>query len=310
MIAALCGGVGGAKLVRGLYRSVPPETLSVIVNTADDVEMWGLRVSPDLDTVMYTLAGLAQIGAGWGIEGDTLQALGMLRTYGAPSWFHAGDRDLGTDIYRTWRLESGASLTAVTDEMRKALGVRAAIIPMTDQPVATRLHAEEGWIDFQEYFVHRRHQVSVDGIRYDGAETASPASGIIQVLQAADAVVIVNSNPVLSILPILAVPDIREALQQASGARVAVSPMIGTGSVAGPAGDLMGLVGQAATSAGVAALYAGLIDGIVISERDCRQRAAIEALGIAVLVTDTLMRDEADKDRLARETLDFARSLR
>ncbi len=309
MITAICGGVGGAKIALGLYRVLPDDTLSLIVNTADDTEFWGLQVSPDLDTVTYTLAGMAG-EKGWGIRGDTFAALAMMGRYGAETWFSVGDRDLATDIYRTASVRRGDTLTAIAAHIASSLGVRARVLPMTDACVTTRLRTNEGWIDFQEYFVHRGHRTPIEETRYEGIEEAAATPQALAALHEAEVIVLANSNPVLSILPVLAVPGVRQALEAANAPCVAVSPMLGEGSVSGPAGDLMRTISRPPTSAGVAQAYAGLIDGIVIASEDEDQAARIEDMGIRVLCTDTVMRDDADKERLAGDTLDFARSLR
>lgn len=310
MITALCGGVGGSKLALGLYRTVPPDELTLIVNTADDLEFCGLHVSPDLDTVIYTLAGLSRQDVGWGIEGDTFEALGMLRRYGVPDWFQVGDRDLATDLYRTNELRQGRALTDITADIAQRLGVKARVLPMTDAPVATRLQAGEEWIDFQDYFVRRRHQDPVQAIRYDGITSAAAAGGVIEAIESAEVIVLVNSNPALSIFPILATPGVNDAVVAASAPCVAVSPMVGHDSVSGPAGVLMSLLGQEATATGVAAAYLGVIDGVVIDGQDAAQAPGIEALGPRVLVTDIIMRTLEDRERLATETVSFARDLR
>ena len=310
MITALCGGVGGSKLVLGLYRVLPPDTLRVAVNTADDLTLWGLHVSPDLDTVTYTLAGVAQRELGCGIEGDTFGALEGLRSLGEDTWFHVGDRDLATHIYRSHALNRGETLTEITAHIAPQLGVRAQILPMTNGTVSTRLLAGDRWLEFQEYFVRERHALPVDEVRFAGVESVRPTDAVINALRDAEVLVLVNSNPVLSILPILAVPGLRETIESSGLPRVAVSPFVGAGSVAGPAGELMRLTGRPPTSAGLAALYRGLIDGIVIARGDEDQAPQIESMGIGVLVTDTIMRSDADRERLASETLTFARGLR
>lgn len=310
MITALCGGVGGSKLVLGLYRTLPPHSLKVVVNTADDLDFWGLRVSPDLDTVTYTLSGLAQRSAGWGIEGDTFNALDMMERYGAPSWFRVGDRDLATHVFRTARLREGHSLTEVTHQIAQRLGIRADILPMTNQRVATRLQVADEWLDFQDYFVRRRHSDPVEAVRYDGVSDASITRDVVEAIASAQAIVLVNSNPVLSILPILSLPGLREALVASSAPTVAVTPIVGSSAVTGPAGDLMRLIGEPASALGVARAYLGVVDGIVIDRQDENQAPAIEALGMRVLCTNTLMRDQTDRERLAAETLAFADSLR
>jgi len=310
MITALCGGVGGSKLALGLYRTLPHDELTLIVNTSDDLEFCGLHVSPDLDTVIYTLAGLSRQDVGWGIEGDTFEALGMLRRYGTPDWFQVGDRDLATDLYRTNELRQGRALTDVTADIARRLGVQARVLPMTDAPVATRLRAGQEWIDFQDYFVRRRHQDPVQAIRYDGITSAPAAGGVIEAIESAEVIVLVNSNPALSILPILATPGINDAVVGSSAPCVAVSPMVGHDSVSGPAGVLMALLGQEASATGVATAYLGVIDGMVIDRQDAAQAPGIEALGPRVLVTDIIMRTLQDRERLATETVSFARGLR
>lgn len=310
MIAALCGGVGGSKLALGLYRTLPPDELRVIVNTADDLEFCGLHVSPDLDTVTYTLAGLSRQDVGWGIEGDTFQALDMLRRYGADAWFQVGDRDLATDIVRTQALRWGERLTEVTRRIAESLEIRAQILPMADEPVETRLRVGDQWLPFQEYFVRRRHRDPVDEIRYENVERARATAEVRAALSQAEAIVIVNSNPVLSILPILAVAGINDLLAGTSIPRVAVSPIVGEDAVSGPAGVLMSLIGQPSSALGVAGAYLGILDGIVIDRQDAAQSEAIAALGLRILRTDTIMRTLEDRERLAAETLEFAYSLR
>lgn len=309
MITALCGGVGGSKLVLGLYRTLPSHELNVIVNTADDLEYLGLHVSPDLDTVAYTLAGLSPIRQGWGIDGDTFEALEALRRYGAPTWFQIGDRDLATHLFRSDLLRRGANLTEITERIADALQVRARILPMTNEAVSTRLLVGDEWVEFQEYFVRRRHRDVVSALRYDGIDEASSTPEALDALQNAEIIVLVNSNPALSILPILSTPGINDLLVAVSAVRVAVSPIVGTDAVSGPAGRLMKLLGHESSAAGVAAVYAGCIDGIVIDEVDAKHANEIEALGIAVHCTRTVMNTLEDRDRLATETVSFARSL-
>ncbi|HLJ65834.1 MAG TPA: 2-phospho-L-lactate transferase [Chloroflexota bacterium] len=309
MITALCGGVGGSKLALGLYRILPPHELTVLVNTADDLEFCGLHVSPDLDTVTYTLAGLARRDVGWGLEGDTFSALELLGQYGVPTWFQVGDRDLATHVYRTQELRRGASLTMVTSAIAAGLGVRATVVPMSDDPVATRLEVDGQWIAFQDYFVRLRHSQPVGAVVYEGIERAAASPSALAAIEAAEVIVLVNSNPVLSLLPILSVPGIRPAIERAD-AVVAVSPIVGSGAVSGPAGELMRLIGQPSTAAGVAAAYDGLLAGMIIDRVDADQVDTIAATGVAVRCTDTIMRDDASRERLAAETIDFARSLR
>jgi LPPG:FO 2-phospho-L-lactate transferase len=309
MIVALCGGVGGSKLVVGLYKTLPPDSLTVVVNTADDLKLWGLNISPDLDTVSYTLAGIARRDVGWGIEDDTFHALEMLARFGLPAWFRVGDRDLATDIFRTHELRRGRTLSAITADICSALAVRAHVVPMTDSSVSTRLLVDSQWLNFQDYFVRRRHSDPVDAVQYGGIEHASPAPSVVDSITQAECIVLVNSNPVLSILPILAVPGLREAIAHASCPRVAVSPIVGTDAVTGPAGELMRLLGHPSSATGVAEAYQGLIDGLIIDVQDRIQERAIRDRGLAVLCTDTLMRNEQDRVRLASEAIGFARSL-
>ncbi len=308
MITALCGGVGGSKLVLGLYRTLPPDELTVIVNTADDTSFFGLHVSPDLDTVTYTLAGLAQRDAGWGIEGDTFHALEMLRRYGEPSWFQVGDSDLATHIFRTQKLREGTTLTEVTEQLAAALGVRAPILPMSDDPVATLLRTGNEWMDFQEYFVHRRHRDPVAEIRYQGVAEAAPGRKVLQAIASADTVILVNSNPVLSIFPILSLPGVREQLTDHPGV-VAVSPIVGAGAVSGPAGRLMNVIGHRATALGVAEAYRGVIGGIVIDRVDEAQTSEIEMLGIRVRCAEIIMRTLEDRERVAHESVALGEAL-
>ena len=310
MITALCGGVGGSKLVLGLYRVSPPNSLSVIVNTADDLEFCSLHVSPDLDTVMYTLAGVARRDVGWGIEGDTFEALQMLGGYGGPTWFQVGDRDLATHTYRTNALRKGLQLTEVTQHLASTLNVQARILPMSDDPVATQLLVKGEWLDFQDYFVRRRYRDRVEAVRHQCIECARPTEETLATIAAAETIVLVNSNPVLSILPILSLPGLRQALLSSTARRVAVSPIIGLAAVTGPAGHLMHVIGRPPSATGVAETYADVVDGIVIDRSDGAQAPGIADLGLRVLCTDILMPDDSARERLAAETLAFARTLR
>ena len=309
MIVALAGGVGGAKLAQGLYRALPPDTLTVIGNTADDMIHLGLRISPDLDTVLYTLAEMANPVTGWGIAGDSLRTFDLLRRYGAEDWFILGDLDLATHIRRTTLLASSASLTAATESLTRALGVRAAILPMCDEPVGTIVETPDGPLTFQDYFVRRRHQDTVTGIRFDGIEAATLPAGVAAALDAAEAIIFCPSNPFVSLGPILAVADCRARLAAARVPRVAVSPIIGGRALKGPADQMLAGLGHDVSTLGVARVYAGLLDGLVIDNEDAALAPAIEALGLRTLVTQTIMGDADDRQRLAEETLAFARSL-
>ncbi len=304
-VLALAGGVGGAKLAAGLEAVLAPGDLAVVVNTADDFDLWGLHVCPDLDTVMYTLAGVANPDTGWGLRDESFGALGMLSRYGEDTWFMLGDGDIATHVLRTERLRGGEPLTAVTAGLAAALGVRSAILPMCDEPVATVLDSPDGPLEFQEYFVRRRQRDEVLGVNLRGIGEARPTSAVLEALSAADLVVLCPSNPVVSIGPILAVPGMREALTASPAPRVAVSPIVGGRALKGPADRMMSSLGHEVSATGVAGMYAGLIDGMVVDEADEGERGRIEALGMRVFSTDAIMRDARDRERLAREVVGF-----
>jgi LPPG:FO 2-phospho-L-lactate transferase len=308
-VLALAGGVGGAKLAAGLEAVVPPGDLSVVVNTADDFDLWGLRICPDLDTVMYTLAGVANPGTGWGMKDESFDALDMLARYGEDTWFRLGDRDLATHILRTARLHTGEPLTGITADLSGALGVESAILPMCDEPVATVLDTPGGQLEFQEYFVRRRQRDEVLGMRLRGIDDARPTDAVLEALAGADLVVFCPSNPVVSIGPILALPGMKEALASASAPRVAVSPIVGGRALKGPADRMLASLGHEVSAAGVARMYEGLVNGMVIDEVDEGERGGIEALGMRVLATGAIMRDAPDRARLAREVLGFGAGL-
>jgi len=322
-VAALAGGVGGAKLAFGLDRALAAlknpvdgageAGLTVIVNTGDDLVLHGLHVSPDLDTVMYTLAGLADRERGWGLAGETWNALAMLERYGAETWFRLGDRDLATHVRRTARLADGTPLSSVTAELRAALGVRATVLPMSDDAVRTRLRTDAGWLDFQEWFV-RRHQVDrVSEVRFEGIERAGPAAGVVEAIESASLVVVCPSNPFVSVAPILAVPGVLAALGAARAPIVAVTPIVAGKALRGPADRMLAWRGSEVSPAAVAQLYAerypGLIDGFVIDRQDEAMASRIEALGLRVLVADTVMDSDDDRVALARAILDWGQAL-
>ena len=308
-VLAVAGGVGGAKLAAGLEATLPQRDLAVVVNTADDFDLWGLRICPDLDTVMYTLAGIANSETGWGIVDESFDSLDMLARYGEDTWFKLGDRDLATHILRTARLRAGESLTGITTYLSGALGVRSAILPMCDEPVATVLDAPDGPLEFQDYFVRRRQRDEVIGMRLRGIEDARPTDAVMKTLAGADLVVFCPSNPVVSIGPILAVPGMREALASSPAPKVAVSPIVGGRALKGPADRMLASLGHEVSPAGVARMYEGLVDGMVIDEVDEGERRGIEALGMRVLATGAVMRDAPDRARLAREVLGFGAGL-
>jgi LPPG:FO 2-phospho-L-lactate transferase len=316
-IVALAGGVGGAKLAFGLDRALAARAggagessdLTVVVNTGDDLELHGLHVSPDLDTVMYTLAGLADRQRGWGLANEGWQALAMLERYGAETWFRLGDRDLATHVRRTARLAAGGTLSAVTAEMASALGVRARLMPMSDDAVRTRLRTTDGWLDFQEWFVRRRQADRVSEVRFEGVETARPAPGLIEAVEDASLVILCPSNPFVSVAPILAVPGVLAALRGARAPLVAVTPIVAGKALRGPADRMLAWLGAEVSPAGVAQLYAerypGLLGGFVLDRQDAAMESRIEALGPRVLVADTVMDTDEGRVALARVVLDW-----
>lgn len=299
-IVALAGGVGAARFLAGLVRVIAPQKLFVIGNTGDDAEIHGLEISPDLDTVVYTLAGLADPVRGWGLEGDTFRCLQALGRLGAETWFQLGDRDLATHLYRTERLRQGATLTEVTGEIAGALGVRARVVPMSDQPVRTRVETRRGSLDFQTYFVRRRARDAVLGVRLAGVEEARPAPGVLEAVAEARAVVVCPSNPILSIGPILAVPGIREALRNTRAPVAAISPIVGGRALKGPAARMMRSMGLRPSALQVAELYRDFLDVFVLDRLDESLAPRIEALGMRAVVTNTIMTGLTEKKALAR----------
>ena len=296
---ALAGGVGGAKLALGLSGILPPSALTVVVNTGDDEEFHGLHVSPDVDTVMYTLAGLSNPETGWGITGETFNALERLNAYGADSWFNLGDKDLATHIRRTHLLRQGESLSAVTDSLRSALGVAHPIGPMSDDPVRTMLTTAIGELPMQTWFVKHRCEPAVSSIRFAGAEQAQPSPAFTQALRDCDVLVFCPSNPFVSVAPILALPVVRDAIERFDGARIAVSPIVGGQAIKGPAAKMMGELGIESSCVGVAKQYRGLCDIFVLDDVDADRAPDIEALGMRAAVTNTMMITDDDKVRLA-----------
>jgi LPPG:FO 2-phospho-L-lactate transferase len=308
-IAALAGGVGGAKFADGLSRLLPPDHLTIIVNTGDDFEHLGLRICPDLDTVCYTLAGMANPQTGWGLAGESFQALESLAALGGPDWFHVGDRDLGTHLERTRRLRLGEPLSQVTRAFCQAWKVQVQVLPMTDDPAPTVVLTSEGELPFQEYFVHRQCQPAVTGFRFEGMEQARPAQGVLEALSRADLVVFCPSNPWVSIDPILAVEGVRRTLQEERERRglpiTAISPIIGGKTVKGPAAKMFSELGITPSALAVAEHYRELCSGFVLDRLDEEQAQGIWVLGMQTLVTDTLMNSSADRIRLADEVLSF-----
>jgi LPPG:FO 2-phospho-L-lactate transferase len=306
MIAVLTGGTGGAKFVDGLRRVVPPRELTIIVNTGDDFEWWGLHVSPDLDSITYMLADMLSKERGWGVEGDTFQCLEAMRRVGQPAWFQVGDRDLSAHLLRTQLLRSGKTLSEATSEIARALGIEARVMPMSDSPVETRVLTPDGEISFQEYFVKRRHRDEVKAVRFVGVEQATPAPGVVEAIQSAEAVLIAPSNPITSIGPMLAVPGIREALCQTAAPVVAVSPIVGEAAVSGPAGALMASHGLPVSAAGVAQAYADFLDVLIVDSHDTNLP---RPTGVQVHATNVIMKSEEERTQLARFALAIATNL-
>ncbi len=304
MITVLTGGTGGAKFVDGLRQVVPPEDITLIVNTGDDLMWWGLYVSPDIDSITYVLAGLLSRERGWGVKGDTffcLQAMGQLAQ---PIWFHTGDRDLAIHILRSKLLAEGKALSDVTAEISEKLGVKARILPMTNSRVETRVGTPSGELSFEEYFVQRWYQDPVQSIRFAGAADAEPAPGVIEAIVSADTVLLAPSNPVTSIGPILAVPGIREALQRTKARIAAVSPIVAGEAVAGPAGILMASQGLPVSIAGVAQAYHDFLDLLVVDVRDAQAAEELRNAGLRVHTAKSIMRTSEEKADLARAVLD------
>lgn len=306
MILALAGGVGGAKLAHGLYAELPPSALTVIVNTADDADMHGLRICPDLDTVLYTLAGIANPETGWGIEGDSFRLLEQLGRLGQPTWFALGDLDLATHITRTRLLNTGTDLTKATHDLATALGVQANLLPMCDERVETMVLTPDGELAFQDYFVRRHCQDTVLSLRFQGIEHATISRAVRKAVAAADAIVLCPSNPLVSLGPILAVPGMRDLLRDRGVPIVAVSPIIAGAAVRGPAASMLSDLGQEASVVGVAHQYADLKPILLIDEADRELAGAVAAAGARPVVAPTLMRTIEDRRTLARIVLDHA----
>ena len=308
-VAVLAGGVGGAKLAGGLQAVLPRGTVSVIVNTGDDLVLHGLHVSPDLDTVMYTLAGMANPESGWGLRDETWSAAALLERYGEETWFRLGDRDLAAHIVRTERLARGTTLTEVTADLAAAIGVPSRILPMTDATVRTRLRTDAGWLDFQDYFVRRRHADDVREVAFAGIAEALPTAAVLGAIAGASLIAIAPSNPFVSVGTILAVPGMLAALLAGPAPVVAVSPIVAGAALRGPADRMFVTLGGEPSALGVARHYVdrypGLLDGLVIDRRDAAQTPSIGALGIRVRATETVMVDEESRATVAREVLAF-----
>jgi LPPG:FO 2-phospho-L-lactate transferase len=306
MIVVLAGGVGAARFLEGVVQVVPPASVAAIVNTGDDFELHGLRISPDVDIVTGTLAGVIDREQGWGITGDTTECMTWLGMLGGPTWFKLGDRDLALHIRRTALLREGKTLSEVAESFRQSLGVGIRVLPMSDDFAPTHIVTDEGEMHFEEYFVQRRAQATILDVRLHAAGPARPTAAVLEAIADAEAVLIAPSNPVVSVGPILSLPGVREALRASSAPVVAVSPLVGGAAIKGPAVPMMRAMGFETTALGVARAYDDVLDGIVIDQVDAELAPAIEALGLRVAVTDTIMRTPEVKASLARTCLELA----
>lgn len=304
MITALAGGVGAARFLTGLSKIVDEEELSVIVNTGDDIEMFGLHISPDIDIVAYTLAGIVDEDKGWGIRGDTFQCLEMIKKLGLETWFNLGDKDFATNIFRTNLLNKGLTLSMATDEICHALGLKANILPMTDDKFETWIKVEEGLIHFEEYFVKRQAKDKILGVEFVGCANAKPSPKVIDSINDTETVIICPSNPIVSIGTILSVEGIRDALRRTSAKVIGVSPIVAGAPIKGPADKLMRSLGFEVSAFSVAKLYADFLDVFVIDNQDASEKSQIEQLGIRVKMADTIMKSLEDKVRLAKTALE------
>jgi LPPG:FO 2-phospho-L-lactate transferase len=302
-VTALAGGTGAAKLLRGLAACIPPRDLTVIGNTGDDAEIWGLHVSPDLDSVTYALAGCLDARRGFGLADESFRCLDAMGRLGAETWFSLGDRDLATHLVRTRALRDGHPLSRVTAELARRLEVATRILPMSDDPVRTRVRTSEGWLGFQEYFVRERAKVEVLEVAYEGAAASAPAPGVVEAIRDATVVVVCPSNPVTSVGPILAVPGIVSALASRRGPTIAVSPIVGGAAVSGPAADLMRARGLPVSPLGIARAYAPWLGTLLVDARDGGLRADLLRLGVSPVVADIVMGDRAREIALARDVL-------
>ncbi|MEY2418687.1 MAG: 2-phospho-L-lactate transferase [Actinomycetota bacterium] len=308
-VCALAGGVGAAKMLRGVIRAVDASDVTAIVNTGDDVTLHGLHISPDLDTITYTLAEAINPETGWGLAGETWQAMSALERYHGLTWFRLGDKDLATHMYRTQRLRDGLGLAAVTEEIVRAWGLQLRVLPVTEDRLETRVTVEgEGEIGFQEYFVGRQHNVTVTTVRFAGADDAAPAPGVLEAIADADVVLICPSNPIVSIGPLLAVPGVRAAVEARRAQAVAVSPIVAGTALKGPADRMLRELGHDASVVGVARLYRDLAATLVVDEADRDLAGAVEDAGMRCVVAPTIMRSADDAAALARVCLGAANS--
>jgi LPPG:FO 2-phospho-L-lactate transferase len=304
LVVALGGGVGAARFLRGLVRVVSPADLVIVGNTGDDVEMYGLHISPDLDILMYTLAGIVDETKGWGIAGDTFECLQTLEALGLETWFKLGDKDLGVQIFRTQLLRNGMTLSQAVAELCRMLGVEAKLLPMSNESVRTKILSRGLRLEFQEYFVKRGAADEVEGVLYEGSHNANPSPGIVEAIGRAERIIVCPSNPILSIAPILSIPTIRSELKRTSARVVSISPIVGGKAIKGPAASIMANLGLEVSAFGVAKYYEDFLDHIVIDNADEQHRARIENLGIRVTVTDTIMKDVESAIYLARTAME------
>ncbi|MGB8475289.1 MAG: 2-phospho-L-lactate transferase [Candidatus Acidiferrum sp.] len=302
-ITALAGGIGASKLLLGLYHAMDPHALTVIVNTGDDIVLHGLKISPDLDIVTYTLAGIVNPSTGWGIRGETFHFLKRFGLYGRETWFNLGDRDLATHIHRTDMLAHGKTLTQVADHIRTALGVKSRILPMSDEPIPTIIETRDGTMHFQEYLIKHRTEPGIRAIHFHNVKHAHPAPGVLEAICDADRVIICPSNPLISIGPILAVPRVREQLRARKESVIAVCPIVGGKSLKGPSDKMLIQLGAGSSASAVAKLYADFTGTFVIDRRDASQAPVIQSLGMKVAILPTVMRTRSDKRKLARALL-------
>ena len=303
MITVLTGGTGGAKFVDGLRQIVSPDELTIIVNTGDDLKWWGLSISPDIDSILYVLAGLLSKERGWGFKDDTFFCLQTMSQYGEPDWFKVGDRDLAIHLLRSKLLDEGKTLSQATTEIATRLGIKSSVLPMSNDKIETRIHTPSGELSFEEYFVKRRYKDEVISVRFAGAEKSQAAPGVVEAILSADAVILAPSNPVTSIGPILAIAPIRQALRDTQAQVIAVSPIIADAAVSGPAANLMASRGLPVSIAGVSQAYQDFLNVLVVDVADAARCESLHHAGLRVHSTNTLMRSEADKSNLAREVL-------
>jgi LPPG:FO 2-phospho-L-lactate transferase len=308
-ITCLAGGVGAARFLEGLARVFPPEKITAIVNTGDDLQYLGLHISPDIDIVTYTLAGIVEPRNGWGIDGDTQSCLDQLGKYSAETWFRIGDRDFATHLLRTAYLQQGFNLSEVTEKIKTQLKVKVRILPMTDGIVMTKIKTPKGMLEFQEYFVKRKYQDPVEDVTYEGATQAAPAPGVVPAIEKTDLIIFCPSNPILSIGPILAIPDIRNSLAKTRAKMVGISPIVGGRAIKGPLDKIMENLGLEVSPFSVAQLYRGLLKGYVIDSLDKAVAPRIVGLGMKVLTANTVMDSIEAKKKLAQETVRFAENL-